>query len=313
MKYRKLGQSDLSVSVVSFGCWAIGKKDWGRVDDSDSIKAIKRALDAGINFFDTAPIYGFGHSEEVLAQGLEGERKNVLIATKCGLRRTFGDNVASDGSSEFIFSEIDQSLKRLKTDYIDLYQVHWPDTNVPFKSTMEALMKLKKQGKIREIGVSNFSKEQMEESLRYAEIISLQPRYNMLEREIEKDIIPFCEKRNISIICYEPLLRGLFSGKFSSRTKFEQNDIRCFDERFRGKEFERHLEFVEILKKLASRTDLAPSSLAICFCLLSKTVASAICGMKTAAQVAENAGAGDVDLDEWTVSELMKIIGEFEK
>ncbi len=225
MEYRQLGKSDLDVSVIGYGAWGIGGKPfWSTEGEESSIRSIEKAIDLGINFYDTAPVYGFGYSEELLGKALQSKRKDVIIATKCGLvwEKEELKAIRKRATSESILKEIDLSLKRLCTDYIDLYQVHWPDEEgTPIEETMNTLLQVQKEGKIRYIGVSNYSVDQMKESLKYGQIVSLQPMYSMLERDVEQDRLPFCIENEIGVICYSPLASGVLTGKYDEDTKFK--------------------------------------------------------------------------------------------
>ena len=198
MEYRKL--DDLKVSVIGYGAWGIGGAPfWSNEGDNKSIESIKISYENGINFFDTAPVYGFGHSEKLIGKALKPVRNKVILATKCGLRwgKESLSSLRKDTSRKSILDEIDQSLRRLDTDWIDLYQVHWPDVETSQKETIETLLEIQKLGKIRYIGVSNYSAEQIKESLKYVKITSLQPEFSLLAREIEKDTVPLCLEKEM--------------------------------------------------------------------------------------------------------------------
>ncbi|MFO7976044.1 MAG: aldo/keto reductase [Candidatus Hydrogenedentota bacterium] len=251
MKYRNLGSSDLEVPVVSFGAWAIGGLWWGGTDDNAAIRAIRRALDLGVRCIDTAAVYGAGHSERVVGRAIAKSRDQVILATKCGSRWGLSGESGTINpatgkgelgaithilKAESIKEECEASLKRLETDYIDLYQCHWPDeTDTPIEETMGALLDLQKAGKIRYFGVSNFSTELMEECLRYAPIVSDQPPYNALRRDIERDIIPFCREHDIGILAYSPLAQGLLTGKVTLDRQFPPTDVRSSNRWFSRK------------------------------------------------------------------------------
>lgn len=291
MEKRKLGNSGLEVTVIGFGAWGIGGAPfWNSEGDQESVKAVKTAFDKGINFFDTAPVYGFGRSERLIAKALKGNRDKVILATKLGLRwdKESLSSIRRDSSARSIRFEIGESLKRLETDYIDLYQVHWPDPVVPFQETMEELMKLKEEKKILRIGLSNFSKLQMEEALKYGEVASLQSKYNFLERDIEKEDIPFCLEKNIGIIPYSPLASGLLTGKYDKSAKFKDWRGKGMMGNFSGEVFERNLEIVEGLKEIASRYGKKAHHLAINWLLNQKGITTAIVGVKNAGQVPDN-------------------------
>lgn len=255
METIKIENIDIEISRIGLGTWAIGGWMWGGTDEKESIKTIHTALDKGINLIDTAPAYGFGKSEEIIGKAIEqnGRRDKIVIATKAGIEWD-DNNVARNGSKKRIFQEIDDSLTRLKTDYIDIYQVHWPDPNVPFEETAGAMKKLLDDGKIRAIGVSNFSPEQMDEFQKYAPIHTNQPPYNMFERDIEDHILPYCQDKNIKTLTYGSLCRGLLTGKMKSDSKFEGDDLRNDDPKFQQPRYDQYLETVDKLKKLAQDT-----------------------------------------------------------
>ena len=194
MRYKRLGNSSLEVSVVGLGTWAIGGDFWGKVDDDRSIRTIQRAVDCGINLIDTAPAYGGGHAERIVGQAIKGRRDKVVIATKCGIVKQ-GGRITRNLKPESIRKEVDDSLTRLGVDVIDLYQIHWPDANTPLEDTLNEMEKLRDAAKIRYIGVSNFDRKLMEEAASITEIVSLQPQYSLLDRELEKDILPFCREK----------------------------------------------------------------------------------------------------------------------
>jgi aryl-alcohol dehydrogenase-like predicted oxidoreductase len=325
VNYRRLGEAELEVPVVIFGGWTIGGWYWGGADDSESIKAIERALDLGINCFDTAPAYGFGHSERILARALEGKRKEVIIATKCGLRwdEKLGqlqfETTDSSGHVRMVFKnlskdsivyECEQSLKRLKTDYIDLYQCHWPDEATPLEETMGALLSLKDQGKIRAIGVSNFTTRLMERCLMIGDLASHQCRYSLLAREIEKEILPFSIDSNLGVICYGPLGQGLLTGKVTMDRKFTEDDLReTFQVWFKPANRKRVLSALERIEPIARKYDATLAQLAINWVISQAGVTAAIVGARTAAQVEENAKAADFELSE---DDLQSLKEEFE-
>ncbi len=233
MIYRKLGNSDLNISAIGFGCWALAKHGWKDVNQKEAIETLESSLELGINFFDTAPVYGFGRSEEILGDVVRGYRKNVFIATKCGLRWTEFGKVSHDLSRDSILYEVEESLKRLKTSYIDLYQVHWPDGSTPLLDVFSTLEKLKREGVIKNIGVSNFNLELLKESSDISSIASVQEQYNLLQKLAEKEILPFCKDENIGFIAYSPLAQGLLSGKVTRNYKIGKNDVRRFNPLFR--------------------------------------------------------------------------------
>ncbi len=238
------------VSRIGLGTWAIGGWMWGGADDERSVTTIRTALERGINLIDTAPVYGFGHSEEVVGKALEGVRDQAVIATKVALDWSDG-GPRRNATPARIRQEIEDSLRRLRTDRIDLYQVHWPDPLVPIEETAAELEKLRQEGKILAIGVSNYSTEQMEAFRRVAPLASVQPPYNLFERAIEADVLPYARDRGLVVLGYGALCRGLLSGRMHSGTTFDGDDLRKSDPKFKAPRFAQYLAAVEALKALA--------------------------------------------------------------
>jgi aryl-alcohol dehydrogenase-like predicted oxidoreductase len=254
MEHAQIPGTSLSVSRVALGTWAIGGWMWGGTDEAESIATIRAAIDHGINVIDTAPAYGFGRSEEIVGEALAeaGLRSRVLIATKAGLEWDQG-RVFRNASRARILQEVDDSLRRLRTDYIDVYQVHWPDPLVTVEETADAMRDLFERGKIKAIGVSNFSVAQMERFRRVAPLHVLQPPYNLFERGIETDILPYCRRNNIAIFGYGALCRGLLSGRMRPDSKFEGDDLRRADPKFQAPRFAQYLAAVERLDQFAQQ------------------------------------------------------------
>jgi len=300
MEYRMLGGSDLNVSVIGFGAWGIGGSPfWSNEGDVISARAIMKSYDLGVNFFDTAPVYGFGHSEELLGKTLKPFRDKVFYATKCGLRwekRSLG-SITKNATRESILVEIDQSLKRLDTDYIDLYQVHWPDIATPQNETMEALLEIQAQGKVRVIGVSNYSVEQMRAMMKTGKIESLQPDYSLLNRSIEKDVVSYCKENKIGVIAYSPLASGLLTGKYGKNDKFNdwrgKGIIGCFS----GSQFEKNMDKVERLKAMGKLIGRTCGQMAINWVTSQPHLTTALLGVKNENQVEENIEALGWKLD----------------
>lgn len=238
------------VSRIGLGTWAIGGWMWGGADDDRSVTTIRSALDRGINLIDTAPVYGFGHSEEVVGKALEGVRDQAVIATKVALDWSEG-GPRRNSTPARIRQEVEHSLRRLRTDRIDLYQVHWPDPLVPIEETAAELEKLRKEGKILAIGVSNYSTEQMDAFRKAAPLASVQPPYNLFERAIEADVLPYARDNGLVVLGYGALCRGLLSGRMNSATTFDGDDLRKSDPKFKAPRFEQYLAAVEALKALA--------------------------------------------------------------
>ncbi|UNG17567.1 aldo/keto reductase [Stutzerimonas zhaodongensis] len=238
------------VSRIGLGTWAIGGWMWGGADDDRSVTTIRSALERGINLIDTAPVYGFGHSEEVVGKALEGVRDQAVIATKVALDWSEG-GPRRNSTPARIRQEIEDSLRRLRTDRIDLYQVHWPDPLVPIEETAAELEKLRQEGKILAIGVSNYSTEQMDTFRKAAPLASVQPPYNLFERAIEADVLPYARDNGLVVLGYGALCRGLLSGRMTSSTTFDGDDLRKSDPKFKPPRFEQYLAAVEALKALA--------------------------------------------------------------
>ncbi len=254
METIKVSPLKIDVSRICLGTWAIGGWMWGGTEEQESIKTIHAALDRGINVIDTAPVYGFGVSEEIVGKALQqyGHRDRIVISTKVGLEWK-NNQVFRNSTPERIRKEIEDSLKRLQTDYIDIYQIHWPDPLVPFAETAQAVLSLLKQGKIRAIGVSNYSVAQMDEFRKTAPISVSQVPYNLFEREIEKEILPFTEKNNIVTLAYGALCRGLLAGKITSDTKFVGDDLRKNDPKFQMPRLRQYLNAVTALQDFAQK------------------------------------------------------------
>lgn len=255
METIRIHGTDLIASRVALGTWAIGGWMWGGSDEQESIRTIQSALETGINLIDTAPVYGSGRSEELVGRALVegGRRHKALIATKCGLVFENPPRVTRDSSRQRIMKEAEDSLRRLKTDVIDIYQIHWPDTSVPFAETAEAMNSLFKAGKIRAIGVSNYSPQQMDEFRKIAPLHTVQPPYNLFERGIERDVLPYARQHEIAMLMYGPLCRGLLSGRMHPDTKFEGDDLRKADPKFKQPRFGQYLEAVRKLDEFAQK------------------------------------------------------------
>ncbi len=254
MEYIQIKGTDLNVSRIGLGTWAIGGWLWGGTDEETSIRTIHAALEKGINLIDTAPVYGFGVSEEIVGKAISEykNREEIVIATKVGLEWKEG-KIFRNSSKQRILKEIDDSLKRLKTDYIDIYQVHWPDPLIPIEETAQAMYELYKEGKIKAIGVSNYSPEQMDVFRQVAPLHTAQPPYNLFERGIEKDVLPYCRKHAIITLMYGSLCRGLLSGRMRLETKFKGDDLRNIDPKFQSPRYSQYLKAVELLDQFAQK------------------------------------------------------------
>jgi aryl-alcohol dehydrogenase-like predicted oxidoreductase len=251
MEHVSIPDIPIKASRVGLGTWAMGGDLWGHTDDAESIRTIHSALDREINLIDTAPAYGDGHAEEIVGRAIaeKGGREKIIIATKVGLEWR-GKTIFRIASRERIFEEIEASLRRLQTDYIDLYQVHWPDPLVPIEETAEAMLELKQHGKIRAIGVSNYSVDEMERFMRVAPLASAQPPYNIFERAAE-DIIAWCQQHGVATLTYEALCRGLLTGKINADTRFGEDDLHRMDPKFQPPRFAQYLAAIKRLEELA--------------------------------------------------------------
>jgi aryl-alcohol dehydrogenase-like predicted oxidoreductase len=323
MEYRQLGQSDLACSVIAFGAWAIGGWMWGGADRKAALRAIHAALDHGMTTIDTAPIYGYGLSEEIVAEALKGvPRDKVQLLTKFGLRWDhphgsvhFRDVDASGrqievhrcASRESVIHECEQSLRRLRTDVIDLYQIHWPDLTTPISETMEALALLKKQGKIREAGVCNYDQDQMAEAEKSLSIASDQVPYSMVNREIEEHLVPYCLDHHKSVIAYSPMQRGLLTGKFKPDHVFNEGDSRPRTKYFSADNIRKVDAFLDRIKPLADDRGVSLSQLVLAWTIARPGITVALAGARDDAQVALNARAAELSL---SAAEMESIAGE---
>lgn len=303
----RLGRSGLNVSRIAFGTWQLGG-DWGATNEQAAIRAIRHAYDRGINFYDTAQGYGFGASEELLAKAIHGyRREGVVIATKGGLRSLGGPRVERDASPNSIRKGVDDSLRALATDYIDLLQVHWPDPNTPFAETTGALAGLIAAGKIRHAGVSNFSAEQMDEFSKTLPVETLQPPLHLFHRDIEKETLPYAKAHDIGVLVYGPLAHGLLSGELHVDTRFSPGDWRSHSPDFTGDAFARNLRVVAALEEFANGELGVPlSRLAVAWTLANPAVHVAIIGTRNAEHVDDAVAAAGLELSD----EAMRRIDE---
>jgi aryl-alcohol dehydrogenase-like predicted oxidoreductase len=313
MRTRKLGNTDLELTAIGLGTWAIGgpwQFGWGPQDDADSIRTILAAVDAGINWIDTAPIYGCGQSELVVGLALREMSDKPLIATKCGLRWNDKREKVNCLDHDSIIKECEDSLKRLGVEVIDLYQMHWPQPEGQLEEGWEAMAMLVRQGKVRYIGVSNFSLEQLQRVAAIHPPASLQPPYSMLRRDIEKELVPYCGQNNIGIVAYSPMQKGLLTGKFSKEhlATLAPDDHRLNDPDFSGVKFEKNLAIVEAIKSIAERNGKTVAQLAIAWVLRKEEVTAAIVGARKQEQIQETVQAGDWILCDDDVTEIEKIL-----
>jgi aryl-alcohol dehydrogenase-like predicted oxidoreductase len=293
----RLGRSGLNVSRIAFGTWQLGG-DWGATDERAAIRAIRHAYDRGINLFDTAQGYGFGASEQLLAKAVHGyPRERVVIATKGGLRPLGGPRVKRDASAEWIRKGVDDSLRALATEYIDLLQVHWPDPETSFAETAGALAELVADGKILHVGVSNFNPDQMDEFSKTLPVETLQPPYHLFHRGIEADILPYAKAHDIGVLVYGPLAHGLLSGQLRADTRFSHDDWRSHSSDFQGDTFERNLRVVAALERLANdELGVSVSRLAVAWTLANPAVHVAIIGTRNAEHVDDAIAAAGLAL-----------------
>lgn len=302
METRPLGTSALQITPILMGTWQAGKRMWAGIEDSETIKAIRAAYDAGITTIDTAEVYGEGHSEQIVAKALSEVRDRVVYASK-----VFANHLKYD----LVIEACDRSLTNLKTDYIDLYQIHWPSGSfnsevVPIEETLQALDELKEAGKIRAIGVSNFSLEQLEEAMQYSRIDSLQPPYSLFWRQAERDLVPYCVANKISILAYSSLAQGLLTGKFSLGHQFAEGDHRSANVLFQGDNFQRAQNALEQLRPIAKAHNCTLAQLSLAW-LTAQPQTNAIVGARNAQQATDNAHAAKVNLSQEEIQEIDQI------
>lgn len=307
MKYRTLGNSNLEISAVGLGTWAYGNDTFGEVDDQQSIRAIRAAVDAGINLIDTAPAYGDGHSEEVVGKAIEGIRDQVVVASKCGTHRD-GAAYIRDLSPKRIRTEIENSLQRLNIEQIDLYQIHWPDPDTPLEDSVEELIKLKEEGKFKYLGVCNFQLERLKKISGMTDIVSLQPQYSLLKRDIENELLPYLMENNLGTLNYGTLGGGILSGKYKERPDFddEKDNRDGFYPFFREENWDQTQELISLLREIAEVHKKSPAQLAINWSINRPGVTTALVGAKTEKQARENAAAAEFELTEEEMISLTK-------
>lgn len=304
MEYAKLGYTQLEVSRIGFGCWAIGGHGYGYVDDNVSKRAIRKALDLGINFFDTANIYGFGHSESLLSEALGEQRHEVVIATKVGLNWDREGRTYRDCSPRNILKSLEESLRRLKIDCIPLYQVHWHDDKTRIDDIMDTLGRCQASGKIRYIGCGSFPAELIDAACSLGKLVSMQALYNLKRRENEKTMENCFYRHKIGVLSYQVLGRGLFSGKYGINSSFGENDTRNKDLEFGDKELKKNIAISRVLEEVGARYGKSAVQTAIRWVLDKPFVTCALVGAKSPDQVEENAGALGWSLDEEDLKRL---------
>jgi aryl-alcohol dehydrogenase-like predicted oxidoreductase len=313
METRRLGNSDLHITRAGYGAWAVGgggwQFGWGPQDDDDSVAAIHRSLELGVNWIDTAAVYGLGHSEEVVARALrDWKGPRPLVFTKCAMRWDESGRVTKGHSADSIRQECEDSLRRLQVNEIDLYQIHWPpeDNGPGLEESWRTMAALQEEGKVRWIGVSNYDVPQLQRCEKIAPVNSLQPPYSLIRRQIENEILPYCERRGIGVIAYSPMASGLLTGAMTREriAKFPEDDWRKNSSEFRDPKLSKNLELVERLKKVAARYKATPGAIAIAWTLRLPAVTGAIVGARNAKQAEEVMRAGEIKLSPQDIAEI---------
>jgi aryl-alcohol dehydrogenase-like predicted oxidoreductase len=319
MKTRKLGNSDLELTVIGLGTWAQGGSGWqfgwGPQDDRESIASIHQAIDSGINWIDTAAVYGLGHAEEVLGKALKGMSDKPIVATKCARNWDSEGQIVKIQTRESITQEVDNSLRRLQLEVIDLYQVHWPEPDEQIEEGWETMAELVKAGKVRYIGVSNYNVAQLERISPIQKPVSLQPPYSMIKPDFEQELLPYCEANNIGVVCYSPMYKGLLTGKITRErmANLAQDDHRRNDPNFNEPKLTSNLELVEKLKPIADKLGITLAQLSIAWTLRWPAVTSAIVGARNPKQLRETVEAGSVKLSQEVIDEIGRLLGTKDK
>jgi aryl-alcohol dehydrogenase-like predicted oxidoreductase len=318
MQTRKLGATDLVLTTVGLGTWAMGgpwQFGWGPQDDEEAVAAVLAALETGINWIDTAPVYGVGHSEELVGQALRQTRRGPYVATKCGRLWNEKKEIVPRLKRDSVRQECCASLERLGVERIDLYQMHWPDPLEDLEEAWEEMARLVDDGKVRYIGVCNCNVEQMERLARIHPVASLQPPYSMLRREVEKELLAYCAARRVGVVAYSPMQRGLLTGKFSHArlAALAPDDHRRRAPEFQEPAFSASLELVEGLKEIAQRHGRTPAQLAIAWVLRRPEVTSAIVGARRPSQIRETAPAADWNLSKQDIAEIERLLAQRER
>lgn len=309
MKMKSVSSIDLEFSAVGFGCWAAGGSAiWNGSDDANTIQTIQHAIELGVNFFDVAPVYGFGHAETILGRAIAGKRDQVIIGTKCGLLWDDQHNIRNDLTPASITREVEDSLRRLNTDTIDIYQLHWPDPDTPIEETMQALHELKEAGKIRYIGVTNFSIAETEAAKQVCDVVSYQGLYNMLEHNptqyhnipleyrTKDEVLPYVHQHGMAFFPYSPLFQGLLTDNFKPAGQFDTNDVRAANPKLNGETFQTYYAIREQLLNFAGEIGKPLSQVAINWMIAQDAVTSVICGAQMIAHIEENAASASWEL-----------------
>jgi len=310
MQTKQLGNSELHITPIGFGAWAIGGSGWafgwGTQDDQESIAAINCALDLGVNWIDTAAIYGLGHSEEVVAKALKGRSNRPYIFTKCSMIWDEKGKIGGSIKADSVRREVEASLRRLDIETIDLYQIHWPNPDSEIEEGWTTLAKLKDEGKVRYIGVSNFNVEQLKRAQKIAPVTSLQPPYSLVKPDVEKEILPFCLENNIGVIVYSPMQSGLLTGKMTPErvANLPDDDWRKNNSEFQEPRLSRNLKLVEVLQQIGQQHDRSPGEMAIAWTLNNPAVTAAIVGGRNPKQVEGIIGAGEFRLNQQELDQI---------
>jgi aryl-alcohol dehydrogenase-like predicted oxidoreductase len=321
MKQRRISGLDRDVSVVGFGCWAVSGADiWNGSTDTESVRTIERAIDLGVTFFDVAPVYGYGHAEEVLGRALRGKRDSVVVASKCGLLWDDAHATRNCLKPESVKREIEDTLRRLGTDHVDLYQLHWPDPSTPIEETMEALDQIRRQGKIIAVGVSNFPVSLTQRAMSVGRVSSQQCLYNVLERNetsyhsipleyrTEEEVLPFCAEHDQAFFPYSPLCQGLLTGTFRAQDNFDEHDVRSQNPKLRGSSLAYYLSIVDELEDLARRIGHPLNEVALNWLISHPEVTSVIAGAQTPSHVEANVASAEWDLDAESMKQIDRIV-----
>ncbi len=307
---RRIGQTEIFITPVAMGCWPITGITSVDVEENQSLATLTAAFDAGINFFDTAYCYGFeGESERMIATALQSQRQKIIIATKGGIHWEHGKQI-KDGSPATLHRQCEESLRRLRTDYVDLLYLHAPDPQIPVAESAGALRELLEAGKARSIGVSNFTRQQLVEFSQVCPLSACQPHYNMLQREIELDQLPWCVENHVSIICYWPLMKGLLAGKLSREHEFDVRDGRRKYPMFRGEEWQKNQDFLDRLRPIAAESGKSVAQLVINWTIQQPGITCALCGAKRPDQIQDNAGGMGWTLTSGQMSRINAALAE---
>lgn len=324
MRYKKVSKIDWNFSVLGFGCWgASGKGSWTDHGDEGQIEAIRKAIDLGVNFFDVAPVYGCGHAEEVLGKAIKGQRDKIFIATKVGLPWDKDFAVSNNLTAESILKEIDDSLKRLDVDYVDLYQIHWPtDSGVPLEETMNAMKQIKESGKVKYIGLSNYSVADLKKANKIVEVVSMQGLFNMLEQNADSyhniplqyrvtdEVFPVIREKGMAFFPYSPLFQGLLTGKITKDTVFGENDVRGCNPKLQGEERLKHLAVLEEITNIEELKDKPLAEIAVNYLVAKPEITSVIATQANVMEVEANVKALEWQMSEETVAIIDRVVKE---